>query len=129
MSDRILLLEVLQQTLAATKRVQQRFAPVDSVAFLTGSAQGMEKLDALCMLLIAIGESIKNIDKITRGKLLVEYPQVDWRGVKGMRDILSHHYFDVDAEQIFWVCSNNIESLGETLETIIADLQKDQSGT
>jgi uncharacterized protein with HEPN domain len=129
MSDRKLLLEVLQQTSAATKRVQQRFEPVHSVAFLTGSAQGMEKLDALCMLLIAIGESIKNIDKITHGKLLVQYPQVDWKGVKGMRDILSHHYFDVDAEQIFWVCSNNIASLSETLETIIADLQKDQSST
>ena len=43
----------------------KRLEPVGSVDFFTNSADGMEKLDAVCMLLIAIGESLKNIDKIT----------------------------------------------------------------
>ncbi len=30
------------------------------------------------MMLIAIGESLKNIDKITSGSLLTQYPQIDW---------------------------------------------------
>ena len=40
-----------------------------------------------------------------------------------MRDIISHHYFDVDADQIFWVCNNKMKSLGETLDKIVKDIQ------
>ena len=34
------------------------------------------------MQLIAIGESLKNIDKITNKELLEKYPQIDWKGAK-----------------------------------------------
>ncbi len=81
----------------------------------------MEKLDAICMLLIAIGESLKKIDKITNQTLLVQYPEIDWKGVKGMRDIISHHYFDIDAEEIYWVCDNQISVLAKTIKKIITD--------
>jgi len=35
-------------------------------SFFTNSHYGVEKLDSICMLFIAIGESLKNIDKITQ---------------------------------------------------------------
>jgi uncharacterized protein with HEPN domain len=123
MYDKDLLLEVLKQTSNAVKKVLKRFEPVTSVDYFTDSPEGMEKLDSICMLIIAIGESIKNIDKITEQKLLSNYPEVDWKGAKGMRDIISHHYFDVDADQIFWVCKNKMRSLGETLDKILKDIQ------
>jgi uncharacterized protein with HEPN domain len=123
MYDKDLLLEVLKQTSNAVKKVLKRFEPVTSVDYFTDSPEGMEKLDSICMLIIAIGESIKNIDKITEQKLLSNYPEVDWKGAKGMRDIISHHYFDVDADQIFWVCNNKMKSLGETLDKIVKDIQ------
>ncbi|MEL6398547.1 MAG: HepT-like ribonuclease domain-containing protein [Cyanobacteria bacterium J06626_4] len=37
-------------------------------------------------------------------ELLAAYPDVDWKGAKGTRDILSHHYDDVDAEVVFDIC-------------------------
>jgi uncharacterized protein with HEPN domain len=43
----------------------------------------MEKFDSICMLLITIGESLKNLDKVTNGELLSEYPEIDWKKVKG----------------------------------------------
>lgn len=49
------------------------------------------------MLLIAIGEGVKGVDKLTDKKLLSFYPEMDWKGVMGMRDIIAHHYFDLDA--------------------------------
>lgn len=122
MSDREMVSELLQQTLDAVERIIKRFEPVDSADFFSDTPGGMEKLDAICMLLIAVGESLKRIDKITNKSLLQGYPDVDWKGVKGMRDIISHHYFDVDAEEIFWVCENHIAVLAETLEKIIADI-------
>ena len=48
------------------------------------------------MLLIAIGESLKNLDKTTDGLLLPTYPSIPWKNVKGLRDIIAHHYFPMD---------------------------------
>ena len=74
------------------------------------------------MLLIAVGESLKNIDKITSGSLLAQYPDVDWTGAKKLRDIIAHHYFDVDAEQIFWILQHEIQSLSSALKRMIQDI-------
>ncbi len=75
------------------------------------------------MMLIAIGESLKNIDKLTNSELLSNYPQVDWRGFKGIRDIISHQYFDVNEEAIFSASKNDIPILLTTLDQIILDLK------
>ncbi len=64
----------------------------------------MERLESTCMLLIAIGEGLKGIDKIT-DKQLLRYPEIDWKGAMGIRDIIAHHYFDLDGE-IFIVRQN-----------------------
>ncbi|GAB6888522.1 hypothetical protein JCM13304A_20210 [Desulfothermus okinawensis JCM 13304] len=63
------------------------------------------------------------IDKITKGNLLMKYPNIDWKGVKGMRDIISHHYFDVDAEIIYEVCKNKIPELKKTIDQILMDIK------
>ncbi len=124
MFDRDLLLEILQQTSDAIQRVNVRFEPVRLVSDFTDSPEGMEKLDSICMVIIAIGESLKNIDKITDKELLSQYPEIDWKGVKGMRDIISHHYFDIDVEEVFWVCEHNMKPLAEIVGRMIEDLQK-----
>ena len=67
------------------------------------------------MMLIAIGENLKNLDKVTDHNLLVKYPEVDWKGAKGMRDIISHHYFDLNAEVVFSICKDRIPGLIETV--------------
>jgi uncharacterized protein with HEPN domain len=61
----------------------------------------MEKFDSICMLLSAIGEALKNLDKTTNKTLLPRYPQVDWKKAKGLRDIISHQYFDINVEAIY----------------------------
>jgi len=123
MYDKSLVIEILIQILNASKTVAQRFEVVDSVDYFIDTPEGQEKLDSICMQLIAIGESLKNIDKITDKKLLDKYPQVDWRGVKGIRDIISHHYFDLDAEEIYFVCDTKLDTLIETIEKILKDLK------
>ena len=115
MYDKYLVIEILTQIENAIKTTLQRFEVVDSVDYFTNTPQGMEKLDSICMQLIAIGESLKNIDKITNKELLEKYPQIDWKGAKGMRDIISHHYFDIDANDIYFVCDEKLEELLETI--------------
>ena len=74
------------------------------------------------MQLIALGESVKNLDYATSGSLLKRYPEIEWKRIMGMRDILSHHYFDVDAEAVYEVCSVHIGRLELVLKRMLDDL-------
>ncbi len=123
MFDRELVLVILKQIHTALNTIIARFEPVKSVSDFTDSPAGMEKLDSICMLLIAVGESLKKLDQISDGALLSKYPQVEWKKAKGLRDIISHHYFDVNAEAIFDVCETKIKPINETIELIIKELR------
>ena len=83
---------------------------------------GLQKLDSIAMRLSAIGEGFKNIDKLSNNQLLIKYPNIPWKNVKGIRDILSHHYFDLDAEVIFNICKKDANELLETTIKIIEEL-------
>jgi uncharacterized protein with HEPN domain len=76
------------------------------------------------MQLIAIGEGVKHLDKVAEGTLLPRYPQIEWKRIMGMRDVLSHHYFDLDAEVVYSVCENHIRVLTQTIQVMLADLEK-----
>ena len=82
----------------------------------------MERLESTCMLLLAIGESIKGIDKMTQKQLLFNYPEVDWKGVMGIRDIIAHHYFDIDESIVFDVVKNKLPGMLETINKMIEEL-------
>ena len=88
------------------------------------SEDGLLKLDSISMRLIAVGEGFKNIDKLSNNNILIHYPNIPWKQVKGVRDILSHHYFDLDAEIIFEICQNHIQKLLTTTLKIIEDTHK-----
>ena len=122
MYDKELAREIIRQIYGAVQTILKRFEPIQSSDDFTNSDTGMEKLDAICMQLIAIGESLKNLDKVTGKSLLVNYPYVEWKKIKGMRDIITHHYFDLNAEAIFDVCQNHIEKLGQTIKKMNEDL-------
>lgn len=124
MYDIELVKEILRQILWSAQTIAKRFAPITSPEEFVASESGLEKLDAICMQLIAIGESVKHLDKVTASRLLVRYPQIEWKRVMGMRDVLSHHYFDLDAEVVYTVCDTNIEELAQTIQHILADLEK-----
>ncbi len=43
------------------------------------------------------------------------YPEMDWKGVMGMRDIIAHHYFDLDAEIVYDVIKHDLPKLKDVL--------------
>ena len=75
------------------------------------------------MLFMAIGEALKNIDIITGGALLSQYHEIDWKGAMGFRDIIAHHYFDIDAEQVFWICTREVGPLSAAIKRMIVELR------
>lgn len=124
MYDKGLVLDILEQIIEAIEIVQERCAFATCENDFMDTKEGQEKLDSICMKLIAVGESLKNIDKITDKKLLNYYPQIEWKKIKGIRDFISHHYFDLDAEVIYGICKNNISDVLEVLKQMQNDLEK-----
>ena len=123
MPDTPLVKEIFSQINTAIETIQYRFEPVTGIDYFLDTPAGQEKLDSICMLFIAIGESLKKIDKLTEGKLLAKYDTIDWKSIKGMRDILSHHYFDMNAEAIYNVCNDELNDLHSVIQEILNEIE------
>ena len=117
-------LHLLDKVIESLEVIQQRTENIHCTNDFLDSATGALLLDGVCMKLIATGESIKNLDKLTAGNLLIYYPQIPWREVMGMRDIIVHHYFEVDADVIFNTVKENIPLLMDTLLQMREDLKE-----
>lgn len=115
-------LGILEQIEQAILRLQERTEHIKSVDDFLLSPGGMEKLDAACMLLIAIGESLKSFDKVTEKQILSMYPAIPWGDVMGVRDVIAHHYFNIDAEEIFEIVHNELNPLLDAIRYFIQKL-------
>ena len=124
MSDKDLMtLSTLDDIKHSIDLIVFRFQHINSPDDFLANENGLLLLDSISMRFVAIGEGFKNIDKLTDNKLLQEYPHIQWKSVKGIRDILSHHYFDLDAETIFDICDNNLDELLSATESMIIKLR------
>lgn len=63
--------------------------------------------DAVIRRLEIIGEAVKNLDADFRNK----YPQVSWKKIAGMRDIIAHEYFGVRLDRIWDVIKQDLPNL------------------
>lgn len=71
-----------------TLAVERTSDIMDANDFLL-SPSGMDLFDATCMRIQTIGETLKQVDSETQGQVLVNYPEIPWRKVFAMRNILS----------------------------------------
>lgn len=110
---------LLNKILQTVDRILANLRSITSPSYYLLTPSGMERLESTCMLLIAIGEGVKGVDKLTEKNLFVRYPEVDWKGVMGMRDIIAHHYFDLDAEIVYDVIKHDLPQLRNVLQQII----------
>lgn len=124
MFDKLLVIEIISLIEDNLNTILQRTGNIQTPDDFTSSESGMILLDSVCMKLVAVGESIKNLDKVSNKELLHLYPQIQWKQAMGMRDIIVHHYFDVDAEQIFNTLRDDIPLLISVLAEINQDLKE-----
>ena len=104
-------LNALQNIERSIVLLQEWGKDVESVDDYLLSPEGMKNLAASCMLIEAIGEAFKKIDKETNGSLLMLYLDIPWKAVKGIRDHIAHGYFDIDADIIHSTVKDNLDPL------------------
>jgi uncharacterized protein with HEPN domain len=118
-----IIVDMLQQIAETLERIRWAFAPVSTPDLLGNSVEGLEKLDAISMKLLAIGEILKKIDQKTNKLLFSQYPEIDWTGFIGLRDVIAHGYYNIDPIRIFEICSKETEPLELVIKKIINDLK------
>ena len=77
----------------------------------SGLAEDSKTLDAVIRNLEIIGEAAKMIPESIR----VEYPNIEWKKIAGLRDILAHHYFEVDLDIVWDIVQNKLPELERDL--------------
>ena len=67
--------------------------------------------DAVVRNLEVIGEAAKHVPEHVRQQM----PEIEWRKVAGLRDVLSHAYFGIDADVLWDIISNKLKSLEDAI--------------
>ena len=75
--------------------------------------------DATLRNLEILGEGAKKIPEDIRQR----YPAVDWRGVAGLRDILTHAYFALENATLWKIIRTDVPEILIRLEQIERELQ------
>lgn len=122
MFDQELVIESLYKISKAIDTILERVSVVADANELLTSPDGIMRLDAICMNLIALGEAVKGIDKLTNGELLPKYPDIYWGGVMRMRDKIAHHYFEIDAEVVYRTVKEDLPPMKAVVEQMISDI-------
>lgn len=123
MYDKLLALETLKNIEESMNEVIEWTININYAEDFYKSNEGMILLNAVCMKLLAVGEEIKGLDRRTKGELLKNYKSIPWKQIMGLRDIIAHHYFSLDASVIFSVLKSDINPLLEVIQQITADLR------
>ncbi|PSR03639.1 MAG: hypothetical protein BRD50_05505 [Bacteroidetes bacterium SW_11_45_7] len=76
--------------------------------------QNHEKQDAIILRLEITGEAIKHVPTKWRS----EFPNIPWREIAGMRDILIHEYFGVSLSLVWSTTISDMPKLKETIQQI-----------
>lgn len=112
-------IELLKFTLESIGLIKERFKGIKKSDNFLDSEDGLLKLDAISMRLQSIGEALKNIDKRDRDFLLEVADKTYWSNIIKTREIITHHYIDIDSETIFMICEEKLEDLENKVQTLM----------
>lgn len=106
-------LAYLRHIMDSIAKIESYYATVQKEEFMTVS----HWQDAIIRNLEIIGEATKQLSK----PLKEQYPDIPWRNIAGLRDVLIHNYMGVDLESVWNVIENDLPSLKEQLGRIITN--------
>lgn len=125
--DRLLLLTPLREAL---ERIERKAKPLLADCSLLDQEDGQDRLDVICMQFLAAGEALKRLEKLEPGLLASRFPNIDWKGAMGFRDVIAHQYFDLDAEQVLLICRDALPGVLAAIRSLERTIQaRETEGT
>lgn len=76
--------------------------------------------DAIVRNLQVLCESVQRVDQHHKR----EHPEIDWKSIAGMRNVLVHDYFEVDFETVWQVLEQDLGPLQAAIQAILFEIEK-----
>jgi len=112
--DIIILHKIVEESAVLT----QMLDGIDEALFLAND----EKMRAVCMTLVNIGELVKNLSNDCRQK----YEQIPWKDIAGLRDVTAHGYFTLRMPDIWIFAANEFSVYAEAIKEILTNEEETQ---
>lgn len=109
----------LEDMLQSMERIEEYLGNIDFGKF----KQTYIVVDAIIRNFEIIGEASKNVPIEVQEK----YPEIPWKKMYGLRNLISHEYFGIDYEMIWEISKNNLPQNRLDLLEIIKN-EKAQGG-
>ena len=101
----------LTHVLQSIQRIERYLQGVSKEEFL----QSEGKQDQITRRLEIIGEAVRQIP----GEFKQQYPDIPWRDIGDMRNILIHVYFEVDYEIVWRTVTELVPKLKKQIEELL----------
>jgi len=77
--------------------------------------QSQRDFDAAMMNFIIVGEMVARLSD----EFIEKYHHIDWFKIRGLRNVVAHEYFGIDAEEVWQIIQNHVPKLKSDLTKIL----------
>lgn len=108
-------------------RVDDIRAAIEAIGAHVGAASDFEDPlvhDAVLYQFVVIGEAVKNLAAQTRERA----PDVPWRDVAGLRDLIAHECFRIEGKRIAEVVERDLPALRAAIDSLLSDWDETDAG-
>ena len=120
--DKLTTQDRLQEIIESIDLIQQWSEGMTTAHDFMISPNKVMAFNACVMRLQVIGEHVGKLLK-SNSDIIETYPQIPWRAIYGMRNVISHEYANVNENIVVDVINNELQPLRNAVEQMLKELK------